>query len=710
MGISIDTRLFGRRNVPFVSANDLNECGLACMAAIAEYFRGDYDLADIRRMARTSGRGETMLDLRDLAERMGLSARGVRVEMGAMRDIVTPAILHWEMNHFVVLESVGVTGIRIMDPAAGSMHVPWSQVDKSFTGIALEVKKTAEWRVRTDRRKKSSVLSFVGPLSDWRKEILAISILTLLVELLVLAVPMQIRLSVDVAVQGNDEALIWALGIGFLMVVLLQVSISVMRTWNITLFSTKVGFEIKDRFVRALHRKSAAFFLKHHSGDILSRGRSVEMIQNLVSAQLLQALLDAAMSVAIVIAMFLFVPLLAVVVVSFGVASVLVTSWMRHRAIEVSRRSLRVAAKADTLFLENARAGRAIKLFGKEQVRINVWRAKQIELTNLTIADGRLLMYSGQNAMLMSGLGNVALVTVGSYMVLNSAISLGTMMMFFVFRMFFIERLNFCVNYIMELRRIQTHAERIEEVMTDEPDWETGEKQEKPPYVPPDEPGLSIELRDIWFRYGDDSPWILQGVNMKIEAGENIAITGPSGCGKTTLTSIMLGLLTPSRGEVLIGGRNLASIESTDYAKAIGVVMQDDMMFQGTVAQNICFFEAPIDMVRVQEAAKMANIAGDIESMPMKYYSVLAEGAGDISGGQRQRIFIARALYHQPKLLFLDEATSHLDMASEKLVAQAVRDLNMTRVLIAHRAETIATVGRVYRVDPGCGNIVESTV
>jgi ATP-binding cassette subfamily B protein RaxB len=282
-------------------------------------------------------------------------------------------------------------------------------------------------------------------------------------------------------------------------------------------------------------------------------------------------------------------------------------------------------------------------------------------------------------------------------------------MMFFVFRMFFVERLNSCVNYIMELRRIQTHAERIEEVMTDEAGWEAGEQREKPPYIPPDGSGLSIELKDVWFRYGDDSPWILQGLNMTIEAGETVAITGPSGCGKTTLMSIMLGLLTPVRGEVLIGGRNLASITSTDYAKAIGVVMQDDMMFQGTVAQNICFFEAPIDMARVQAAAAMANIAADIESMPMKYYSVLAEGAGDISGGQRQRIFIARALYHQPKLLFLDEATSHLDMASEKLVAQAVRDLAMTRILIAHRAETIASASRVYRLDPARGDLVETT-
>ena len=211
----------------------------------------------------------------------------------------------------------------------------------------------------------------------------------------------------------------------------------------------------------------------------------------------------------------------------------------------------------------------------------------------------------------------------------------------------------------------------------------------------------------MWFRYGNDSPWVLQGASLVVAPGESVAITGPSGSGKTTLLGIMVGLLEPTRGEVLVNGRDLATISSEDYARVIGVVMQDDILFQGTVADNVSFFDAPLDMERVVQAAQKANIAADIEAMPMQYHSLLAEAATDISGGQKQRLFIARALYHAPKILFLDEATSHLDGRSEALVSHAVKAMDMTRVLVAHRRETIATADRVLALDPAAGIVRE---
>lgn len=701
----LDLSLFASRRVPFVAASELNECGLACLASISEYFRGEMGIAEIRQLASHSGRGETLLDLRNLAERMGLSARGIRLGLGALSSLAKPAILHWDMNHFVVLERVTRGGIVIMDPTAGRVAIPWKDVNKSFTGVALETKTSDAWRKRSTQPRKVSVLDFIGPVSQWRPDIVSIVALSLLLELLVLIVPMQMRMSIDNALQGMDGRLVWVLGIGFAIVVLIQSAVSVIRAWTIAVFTRRVGYELKDRFVRALHQKSARFFLKHYSGDILSRSRSVDMIQTLLTAQLLQALLDALMSVAIIIVMFVAVPLMALIVLGFGALNMAATGSLRHASIEVARRSLRVAAKADSFFLENARAGRAIKLFGKESVRTSVWRNKFVELMNLSLADSKLMMFSGQAAQLTSGLGNVVLISTGTYLVLGGSITLGTMMMIFVFQTFFVERLNSCVNYMMELRRVQTHAERIDEIVSDEQGADK-EEEHRPFAVPADE-GVRIEVKDVWFRYGNDSPWILKGASLTIEAGESVAITGASGSGKTTLMNVMLGLLEPSMGEVLINGRNLRTIASVDYAKVIGVVMQDDIMFQGTVADNISFFDAPIDMPRVVRAAEKANIATEIRAMPMQYYSLLAEAAQDISGGQKQRLFIARAIYHEPKVLFLDEATSHLDSLSEGMVSQAVKAMDMTRVLIAHRRETIATADRVLILDPVSGVIAE---
>jgi len=210
-------------------------------------------------------------------------------------------------------------------------------------------------------------------------------------------------------------------------------------------------------------------------------------------------------------------------------------------------------------------------------------------------------------------------------------------------------------------------------------------------------------VKDVWFRYGNDSPWLLRGASLTVEPGESVAITGPSGSGKTTLLNLMIGLLEPTRGEVLFNGRDVGTIASSDLARVIGVVMQDDTLFQGSVADNVSFFDAPIDFERVARAARQANVAADIEAMPMRYHSMLAEAAADISGGQKQRLFIARALYHAPRVLFLDEATSHLDPASEALVTRAVEAMDMTRVLVAHRKETIAIADRVVALDPASG-------
>jgi len=697
----IDLSIFGSRRVPFIAASELNECGLACLASVSEFFRGELSLLDIRRYANHGGRGETMLQLRDIAEHSGLIARALRLEPPALAKLSRPAILHWDMNHFVVLDSVTRTGIIIMDPASGRVAVSWEEVNRSFTGVALELKPSERWRMRTVSPRRVSMLDFVRPFSNWRADAALIICLSLLLELFVVIAPLQMQMSIDNAMQVSDGRLAWALGIGFAIIILIQGAVSTLRAWSTNVFGIRVGFELRDRFVRAVHRKPATFFLKHHTADILNRARSVDTIQTLITGQMLQAFLDAGMSIVLVVVMFVVMPIMASIVVGFGIVNVVVTAALRHIAIENSRRQLRVASRADALFLENTRAARAIRLFGKESVRTSVWRNKFVELMNLALANSRLTVYSTQGSQLTGNLGGVALIAAGTHFVINGSITLGTMMMFILFRTFFVDRLNSCVNFLMETRRVQTHAERIEEVMFESADTRIDAHE---PFLVAPEHGVGIEVRDLWFRYGAEGPWVIRGLNFRIEPGESVAITGPSGCGKTTLLNILLGLLEPERGEVLVNGRNLRTISSRDYAKVIGVVMQDDTLFHGTVAENISFFDAPFDMQRVRRSAEMANIARDIEALPMHYYSQLAEAAANISGGQKQRLFIARAVYHGPKILFLDEATSHLDSVGEYQVSSAVRSMALTRILVAHRRETIATADRVLNLESEGGD------
>jgi ATP-binding cassette subfamily B protein RaxB len=684
--------MFSKR-VPYVAASEHNECGLACIAAISEFHRGEHSIKDLRAMAGQGGRGMSLLDIRNLAERLGLTARGVRLEPKQLASLPTPAILHWEMNHFVVLDQVTAQGLVIMDPTVGTLRVPWSEVDRCFTGVALELRPNERWQIRRERHTKASVFAFAGPYGRWRREFMVIAALSIFLEMLVLLLPMQVQLSVDNATLVADHRLPWILGIGFGLFALGESLIGMLRTWSIALFGARLGYELRDRFVRSLHAKPAEFFVRHHTADLMNRHRSVDVIQGVVTAQLIQALLDGIMLVVLGVIMFTVVPKLAVVVFSFAMLNLVGTILLREPAMDASRRFLSKTARADEIFLENVLAARTIKLFGREDVRVGIWRNRYVDVIGSALQYARALMYSGQLSRFSGVMGTVVLVSVATAMVIDSRLSLGTMMMFVMFQAIAATRLANCANYVMELRRVQTHVERIDEVL----ERDAG-KDTHAPFVAED--GVRLELRDVWFRYGNDAPWILCGVNLVVEPGESLAITGPSGCGKTTLMLLMLGLLKPSKGEILVNGRNLSSIASRDYARIIGAVMQDDALFRGTVADNVAFFDAPVDMERVAEACRLAHMQREVEAMPMAYYSMLAEGGGDISGGQKQRLFIARAIYHRPEILFLDEATSHLDLSGERRVNDAIKALSMTRILIAHRTETIQSAGRIVAIDP----------
>ena len=509
-------RHLGRRQVPFVAASELNECGLACLAAISAFHDGEAGLAEIRELAAASGRGETLLELRNLAERIGLSARGVKVEIKSLAELALPAILHWDMNHFVVLERVTTSGIVVMDPSAGRIVVPWATVDTSFTGVALETRVSAGWRKRHGPRRKPPCSAFSrrsrngATTSPWSS-----------------------------CCRCSWKCWSWS-----------RRSRCSSRSTARCRAGRPPGLGAGDR----LHprRPAAGGDLGHPRLDARRARRSrrlpaegpfrrrtppqagallpsppqrrhpqpqplVDAIQSLVTAQLLQALLDGVMSVAIVVVMLLSVPSMAAVVIAFAAINLAATAGLRRAAIDVSRRSLRVAAQADAFFLENARAARAIKLFGKELVHINIWRNRFVELTQLGLAEGRLTMFSTRPRSSSNGLGNVALISLGTWLVLDDRITLGTMMMFFLFRAFLVERLNRAVLYAMELRRVRTNAEQIEDVMAEEPG--ATDAARSGPSSSPTAPVSASRLKDVWFRYGNDSPWLLQGASLGGRAG-----------------------------------------------------------------------------------------------------------------------------------------------------------------------------------------------
>ncbi len=378
-------------------------------------------------------------------------------------------------------------------------------------------------------------------------------------------------------------------------------------------------------------------------------------------------------------------------------AAILVYALLRWLSYGPLRRATEeqivLQAKEQTLFLESVRGVQAIKLFGHEADRRGRWLNAVVDATNRALATQKITIGVQSLHQLLSALENVLVVWMGAGLVLDGQFSAGMLMAFISYKTTFALRVHSLIDKTVELTMLKVQGARLADIVLSEP-----EPDVQALAMPHD---MTLDLRDVWFRYSDSDPWILQGVDLRIAAGESVALVGGSGCGKTTLLKLMLGLLKPSRGEISLGGVSIAALGSSHYRALIGAVMQDDQLLSGSLFENICFFDAKADMQRVGESARMATIHEDIMAMPMNYSTLVGDMGSSLSGGQKQRVLLARALYRGPQILFLDEATSHLDAQRENSINEAVSCLPMTRIIVAHRASTIASAGRVVELKGG---------
>jgi ATP-binding cassette subfamily B protein RaxB len=280
-------------------------------------------------------------------------------------------------------------------------------------------------------------------------------------------------------------------------------------------------------------------------------------------------------------------------------------------------------------------------------------------------------------------------------MVADGIFTVGMLFTFSSYSSQFSGRMSSLIDKFFTFRMLSLHAERLADIVLEPPEAEIEHDVDIDGLQP------RIKFVDVSFRYADGEPWVLRHVNLWIDQGESMVLIGPSGCGKTTLVKLLLGVLTPTEGEIFYGDVPIKQLGNRAYRQALAVVMQDDQLLAGSLAENICFFDPQADQNRIETCAKLAAIHEDIANMPMGYFTLAGDMGTTLSGGQKQRLLLARALYKRPKVLVLDEATSHLDVERERLVNEAVRALDVTRICVAHRPETIAMATRVVRLNKG---------
>ncbi len=686
-------RLGAGRRLPVFLQTEAAECGLASLGMVACFHGHRIDLAGLRRRFTVSLKGATLAYLMQAAGQLDFAPRPLRLELDELPQLRTPCILHWDLNHFVVLKSADARGAVVHDPAFGVRRLSLEEVSRHFTGVALELSPTTGF-APVDERRRVRLRDLMGPVTGLHRSLAQVFVLALALQAIAVVSPFYIQWTIDGAVVSADRDLLAVLGLGFLLLALMQVALTALRSWVVLYLGTSLNLQWLANVFSHLLRLPVSWFEKRHLGDVVSRFGAVNAIQRTLTSSFVEALIDGVMAAATLAMMLVYSRVLAALAVG-AVAAYGVLRWAFYDPLRrATEEHIVHSAKQQSHFLETVRGVQSIKLFGRQEERRSRWLNLVVDATNRDLATQKLgLAFRCANS-LVFGLERIAIVWLGALLVLGSAFSVGMLFAFISYKEQFSARVAGLIDKMIELRMLGLQAERLADIVLSPP-------EASGPGLPVDDIEPTLEVANVSFRYSDTEPFVLLGCSFAVRSGESVAVVGPSGGGKTTLVKLMLGLLAPTDGRILAGGVDIQKLGIDRYRKLVGTVMQDDQLFAGSIADNISFFDPAPDRGAIERYARMAAVHDDIAAMPMAYNTLIGDMGAALSGGQKQRILLARALYKQPRILFLDEATSALDVQKERAVNEAVRSLNLTRILIAHRPETIASAERVIVLQGG---------
>ncbi|HYD24559.1 MAG TPA: peptidase domain-containing ABC transporter [Croceibacterium sp.] len=683
------------RGVRPILQTEAAECGLASLAMIARHHGHRVDLSGLRQRFPTSIKGMTLRQMIDVASDLELSARPVRLEPDELGQLRLPAILHWDLNHFLVLEKVERGAVWLLDPANGRRRMTLAKFGRHFTGVALELIPTAEFRP-IEARVRTRLSDLWSRLTNYRSAFVQVLVLSLIVQVTALVVPFFIQLVIDEGVNQGEASFLTLLLVGFGMIYALQAVTRGLRSWVTLCLGQSLSFQLAGNVVRHMLRLPMGYFERRHVGDILSRVGSIQPIQSLLTRGVVDSAIDSTLLVATLLVMLaISVPLTAIVftcTLAYLVVSQVVYPAIRARAEE----EIVARAQEESFQMESLRAMRAIKLHGFETMRESGWRNRYAEVITATYKSEMLSLKLSFAEDLIFAASFLLTVYFGALAVLDQQLTVGLLLAFLAYRSSFASSATSLVRQWQKWRLLGLHLERLSDIVGEKKELlaataRGGQRGSAP----------AIRAVDLTFAYDPAESPILDRVSFEIPAGGLVAIVGPSGAGKTTLMRLLLGLLTPQAGTIDIDGSPLGPASMAHWRSRIGAVMQDDYLLSGTLADNVSFFHPQPDQRQVEAAARFARIHDDIVRMPMAYHSLISDMGAALSSGQRQRILLARAMYRDPDVLVLDEGTANLDEHTESLIARGIAAMPITRIAISHRPALVAYADVVLHVEGG---------
>lgn len=678
-----------RKKIPVVLQSEAAECGIACLTMISAFYGLNIDLFNFRQRYGSPAQGVTLLSLSKTAERAGLKSRALSLDLDEIKQLKLPCIIHWGMNHYVVLTKVRKSSFVVHDPALGKRIIGMQEMSNYFTGIALEL-----WPDQNFKQEKAKsrlrLLDLMRNIVGLKGTLVKIFAYSVVIEAIGLLLPVGTQMVTDHVIMAHDQSLLAVICIGLVSFTLFRTFISMLRAWTSLTLNTLTNIQWKTSLFDHLSRLPLSFFEKRHLGDIQSRFSSLDTIRSTFTNSIVTGIIDTIMTVGLLIMLTLYGGWLVWVVVGFTTCYAIMRLATYRFYRRVSEEQVIKGARANSHFMESLYGIATIKALNLKERRSQHWLNLNIDSCNAGIKQTRFdMMFGGVNT-LISSIDQVVILWLGALAVIDNNMTLGMFMAFNAYRGQFSQRASSLIDLFMQLRMLSLHNERLSEIVFCEPEAEMPVRR-----AFKEDRGIRLEAKNLSYQYDPFTQPVFSNLHLTVEAGESVALIGPSGVGKTTLLKVMCGLLSPTSGDVLADNLDINKIGLNNYRLSTACVLQEDRLFSGSILENISGFEDNADEQFVIECAKHSNIHDEIMKMPMGYETLIGELGTGISGDQKQRLLIARALYRKPGILFMDEATSHLDLNNEASINNAISNLSITRIIVAHRPSTIASADRI---------------
>ena len=685
--------------VPVVMQMEALECGAACLAMVLAYYGKWMPLEQVRVDCGVSRDGSKAGNVMKAARSYGLEAKGYRMGLEAVKGISAfPCIIHWNLNHFVVLCGFRGNHACINDPARGSVKVTMDEFDKAFTGIVMVFAPTENFE---PDGKRTSTLAFARKRLPGAGAAMVFVMLTSIIGyVFTLLNPAFSRFFMDRLLTGENSELLMPFIALVAAVSLLQVFVAAIRAVYSLKINGKMAVVGSGSFMWKVLKMPMEFFSQRMAGDLLTRHKANETIAEQLVNTLTPLALSAVMMVFYLVVMLRYSPLLTLVGLVSILINIVMSRVISEKRVNITRVQTRDAGKLMSATVSGIRMVETIKASGAENGYFQRWAGYQASVNEQNTKYTRLNQYLGIIPAFITTLANALVLVLGIWLCMRGEFTLGMVTAFQSFLASFLSPAMTLVTAGQTLQEMRTQMERVQDVMEypEDPYFSDAPVSEDEDY---DKLTGAVELRNVTFGYSRLDPPLIENFSLNLKPGGRVALVGASGCGKSTISKLISGLYQPWSGEILFDGKPISEIDRAVFTGSVAVVDQDIILFNDTIANNIKMWDDSIEDFEVILAARDAQIHDDIMARPGGYQGKITEGGRDLSGGQRQRLEIARVLAQDPHIVIMDEATSALDARTEYEVTNAVKERGVTCIIIAHRLSTIRDCDEIIVLDHG---------